>query len=56
MDKKDLKIRALLEDLLQATNTIADLRVEVTLLTEENKDLKNTIDETQKEASDPTTI
>lgn len=52
MDRKDLKVQALLEKVssltTEYTNQIADLRVEVTLVTEERDNLQAQLDELEK--------
>lgn len=47
MDKNELKIMALLDEINQKASQIADLRVEVTLLGEELKELKKGDAETE---------
>jgi phage shock protein A len=49
LDRKDLKIQALLEKTMQYENQILELRVELTILSEEKNELERSFTELQKE-------
>lgn len=56
LDRKDLKIRALLEKLGQQENQIADLRVELTLIEQHSKELEKVLYENSVAQNEPTVV
>lgn len=52
LQKRDLKVQALVEDIAKTRNDNADLRVEVTILTSQNEQMQKFIQEQQQEAND----
>jgi hypothetical protein len=50
MDRKDLKIQAQYEKIMELMNLNTDLRVELTIASQERDSLQNQLDELKREA------
>lgn len=52
LHKRDLKIQALLEDVTQTRDKNAELRVEITMLSQQNAELVKMVQESRADASE----